>query len=222
MRIPDSQEFFRAVAGQNLNLAQGCLPSQVHTPGRTPAIKAKLMHPDTSKSSPTLVREVRRPRLVVFAHLALLRTASSGPWLGMSTPPQVRIPNSPRLGPPSRMVLCMGSILHLCTQWTLRLAPESCQNFRAVPPKPAIAKSSTPNPGVPHPRARSALLVSQIIAARTTKGSRVGTGRFTLLPAPGVFRRFRACREIHARHVSPGVRRRCPHKTTSQHQWGQC
>jgi hypothetical protein len=47
----------------------------------------------------------------------------------MSTPPQVRTPNPPRQGLPSRMVLCMGLALHLYTQWTLRLAPEGRHNF---------------------------------------------------------------------------------------------
>ena len=78
----------------------------------------------------------------------------------------------------------MGRALHKYTQWTLRLAPEGRQNFRAVSPKPAIAISSTHNPGVPHHRARSALLVSQVIEVHTTKGSSVGTGRFTLPHAP--------------------------------------
>ena len=102
----------------------------------------------------------------------------------MSTPAQVRTPNSPRLGSKSRMVLCMGRALHLYNRWNLRLASEGRKNFRAVPPKPAIAKSSTHNPGFPHPRARSALLVSQVIEVQTTKGSSVGTGRFTLPTAP--------------------------------------
>ena len=82
------------------------------------------------------------------------------------------------------MELCMGRAFHIYTQWTLSLAPDGRQNFRAVPPKPAIAKSRTRNPGAPHPRARSALLVSQVIEVRTTKVSSVGTGRFTLPPAP--------------------------------------
>jgi hypothetical protein len=171
------------------------------------------VHPCTPKLNPIRVREARRPRLEVCAHPALLRTASSGPWLGMSTPPQVRTPNSPRLGSKSRMVLCMGRALHLYNRWNLRLASESRKNSRAVPPKPAIAKSSTPNPGVPHPRTRSALQVSQIIAVRTTKGSRVGTGRFTLPPAPaGGVQAFSSLQgNPRETRPTPGVRRCWPH-----------
>ena len=87
---------------RTLTSPQGCLPPQFHTPGRTPAIEATLLHPGTPKLSPVLVREVRRPRLEVCAHPAL-RTASSGPWLGMSNPPHVRTPIFPGLGPPSQL-----------------------------------------------------------------------------------------------------------------------
>jgi hypothetical protein len=111
------------------------------------------------------------------------------------------------------MVLCMGRALHIYTQWTLRLAPDGRQNFRAVPPKSAIAKSRTHNPGAPHPRARSALLVSQVTETRTTKGSRVGSGRFTLPPAPaGGVQAFSSLQgNPRETHPAPGVRLRWPH-----------
>ena len=62
----------------------------------------------------------------------------------------------------------MGHALPLNTKWTLNLAPEGRQNFRAVPPKPAIAKSSTHSPGSPPPCSRSALAGSYAFQVPST------------------------------------------------------
>ena len=86
----------------------------------------------------------------------------------------------------------MGRAFHIYTHWTLHLAPEGRWNFRAVPPKPAIAKSSPHSPGFPPPRSRSALAGSHAFQVPITNRSRQSPGPSPSRPfLPGALRRLR-------------------------------